>query len=865
MFRTTKLANVNVYTSASSQRLGVKSLILPEAMVKAKGGGKSPKGPKGGSKRSISKVKRSNQKQNKLVKQGKARPNSKPKFISNQRKEKSGLGPGRDQKEEQEQWMKKKEQDHDEALQELADEITGKDAAFIIDVKGKKGKKRRAEDSEDEEADESDEEALGALERGAMKRIETERGQEKKLRGLLPIKTKDGMKQRVEEVEASEDEDDEEEESGLGMEEDDEEEEDDDDITVKEEVSVVELYARRKELLTEKKIHIGSLASNYLEAPQERMINLEKLVKLVDSDQPIVIEMTVHRLAAASVLEILKDVTPGFKIVHQEARVNEKLKKDTLKLQKFEQSLLKCYKNYLLKLEKLVNQLKGREVLNKARQVNCCICPTLHLYLPLVVFAQFYICICQAQTVFFLDCMCQLLTNHPHFNFATNILHAVVPLLSSSNLEARAIVKKSIEEVFRGDLRGEISMEATRLINHLVKTRKHNVRNDVVDVLLALRIKNVNLDKEKEEEIEMKKKEARIKKIASKAKDSKQEKKRKKKLEGLEKEMLEAKGEEGKKVKDRYFTETTKLVFTIYFRILKSFPKSKLMGSVLEGLSRFAHVINIEFFSDLVTVFKELLSSGHLGLRDTLLATSTVFAILSGQGESLNIDPTSFYQGLYSSLFSISLSSCTASTTSLAVRALHDMLVKRKKKVSKARVLAFTKRLGTLSLQLEQGGAAGALSCLRALHTAHPVCAQLLDPEHEVGSGLFDPTLPDPEHCSASNTTSWELSLVSCHYHPMVAKLAEHVVAGCPSTGEKSLPQELKLKETEMVTEFSGEQMAFNPPVQPPAKKAKKKARGCPVSPEYLKEDAVSTEDPDLVDFHAVLLGKPTQTQSIII
>merc|ERR1712037_694225 len=145
----------------------------------------------------------------------------------------------------------------------------------------------------------------------------------------------------------------------------------------------------------------------------------------------------------------------------------------------------------------------------------------------------------------------------------------------------------------------EISKEAVRLINHLVKSRKHNVRNEVVDVLLALRIKNVNLDKEKEEEIEMKKRDARKKKLLNKGKDSKQEKKRKKKMEGLEKELLEARGEEGKNVKERFFTDATKLVFTIYFRILKSFPKSKLMGSVLEGLSRFAHIINIEFFSDL--------------------------------------------------------------------------------------------------------------------------------------------------------------------------------------------------------------------------------------------------------------------------
>ena len=45
-----------------------------------------------------------------------------------------------------------------------------------------------------------------------------------------------------------------------------------------------------------------------------------------------------------------------------------------------------------------------------------------------------------------------------------------------------------------------------------------------------------------------------------------------------ERELLESKGEEGRKVKEKFFTEATKTVFTIYFRVLKSFPRSKLMG-----------------------------------------------------------------------------------------------------------------------------------------------------------------------------------------------------------------------------------------------------------------------------------------------
>jgi len=54
----------------------------------------------------------------------------------------------------------------------------------------------------------------------------------------------------------------------------------------------------------------------------------------------------------------------------------------------------------------------------------------------------------------------------------------------------------------------------------------------------------------------------------------------------LEKELLEVSAEENKTKKSHYLTEVTKLVFTIYFRALKSNPKSDILSSVLEGLSK---------------------------------------------------------------------------------------------------------------------------------------------------------------------------------------------------------------------------------------------------------------------------------------
>lgn len=116
-----------------------------------------------------------------------------------------------------------------------------------------------------------------------------------------------------------------------------------------------------------------------------------------------------------------------------------------------------------------------------------------------------------------------------------------------------------------------------------MKTHAHNVNTEILDVLLALRIKEVNLDEEKEQEIKQKKLQSKKGNILQL---SKKEKKRKKRLQELEKEMLETKAEESKQVKQKNMTEITKVLFGIYFRILKSSINTKVLGVCLEGLAK---------------------------------------------------------------------------------------------------------------------------------------------------------------------------------------------------------------------------------------------------------------------------------------
>ena len=90
------------------------------------------------------------------------------------------------------------------------------------------------------------------------------------MKAMLPIKTKSGLKERH--IEVSEDEDEEDHTEAVKVDKPAEEDKQavvENDISPGDEVSVVELYARRKGILTEQKILIGSLASNFLEIPEE--------------------------------------------------------------------------------------------------------------------------------------------------------------------------------------------------------------------------------------------------------------------------------------------------------------------------------------------------------------------------------------------------------------------------------------------------------------------------------------------------------------------------------------------------------------------------------------------------------------------
>ncbi|XP_045592901.1 nucleolar complex protein 3 homolog [Procambarus clarkii] len=604
---------------------------------------------------------------------------------------------------------------------------------------------------------------------------------------LLPFKSDKGIIPRS--VEIKEESEEEEEEAAISDEETKETEEE------PKEKSTVEFLVERQKKLEEKKVKIGCLAANFIEEPEERLSGLSSLVHFMDESDPDV-AITVKKYAALSLLEVFNNIIPSYSI--QTHNLEEKLKKETKKLYFYENHMLSAYQIYLKGLESMLSNDK-----KKMKETN----PSLK-QMGLVA----------------LRCLGELLTKHSHFNYTTNIMQALVPFLNHHDDDTCSLVFSYLTKLFKADKDGRLSFEVVQRIDQYVRRRAFRVRPEVLKVLLGLRIKDtVSLDNEIEAKLTAKRKlthkEKLIKKLVDRNRHTKSNKDAKafRKKRKLEEQMKIIHKERATTVRKTHHTSVIQLVFGLFIHVLKRRPNNKLMGVVLEGLAKFAHLINIEFFADLLNVLGVLMAEGSLKFRESLHCIQVVFTILSGQGEVLTLDPHRFYKYLYANMFNLSAGTNHDDVLS-ALESVKQMLVERRKRVSIVRVQAFAKRLATLSLTLLHSGTIASLAILRSILLNHPSTETLLETDSEGTSGIFSAEVEEPEHSNAAATAFWELHLLMRHYHSTVRQMSEHLLHGAPLQGEKTLPYTLTKRSVDDLFEgYDPSEMRFNPAVPTPS------------------------------------------------
>ncbi|XP_069756673.1 nucleolar complex protein 3 homolog [Narcine bancroftii] len=553
----------------------------------------------------------------------------------------------------------------------------------------------------------------------------------------------------------------------------------------------------RKKTLEEKKICIASLASSILTAPDNNIKKLKELRSMLMEKDPHV-AITVRKLVMVSLMEVFKDITPSYRIRPlTEDEKAAKVRKETQHLREFEEGLVCQYKFYLENLEQTTKDWKQM----KKKKNN-------------VVSLK----ACKGLAEVAIKCLCELLVALPHFNFHNNIAMMIVPLMNDESRKISEMCCEAVENLFKQDKVGQASLCLVKLISGLIKSRSYELRPEVLKTFLTLRIKEVEVKKDSEDIVPKK----RFLTFQEKRKNlSRMQRKRKKAEDVIEKALLETETAESKDKKLKLHTEILNVVFLTYFKILKKAQKSIVLPEVLEGLARFAHLINVEFFDDLLVVLYSLIESGVLNYRERLHCIQTAFHILSGQGDVLNIDPMKFYTHLYKMLFVLHAGN-TNEEVLIMLQCLEVMLTKRRKQVSLQRAIAYIKRLTTLALNVLPNSAIGILATNRVLMNSFPKTDILLDNESQ-GSGLYLAELDEPEYCNAQNTALWELHYLQRHFHPVVRKFAVHLSVGAPSEGSGALRPELSRKHaTELFEEFSMKAMIFNPPITSFASNKKK-------------------------------------------
>ncbi|XP_057319666.1 nucleolar complex protein 3 homolog [Microplitis mediator] len=624
----------------------------------------------------------------------------------------------------------------------------------------------------------------------------------KRIRYLLPLKTKDGsIKKQVIEEEI---EDEEEEQQNLSENDnnDNEVENDSDNefiesfkmkkqnVKTKKEMTDIELMAHRSRLLNERRIKIGLTASSILENPELKINNFTILLDFMEEKTPG-IDITIKKLATVSLLEVFKDILPSYHL-HQLKQEGVKHKKETFQLQNYEASLLRNYKNYLQKLEKLAEKLRKKKG------------DTRIVAEPEMQLGELAI-----------TCMCDLLSSNPYFNYSSNIANFLIPYLNNKRQNVREIIAKCFSQLFKEDKKAELTLTIVRKLNQFIKSKEYSLHTEALSVLLSLRIRNVNLDKERDDELKQKKLMSHKQRILAL---SKRERKKNKKLEEVEKELLETKAEENKAQAHKILTEITTIVFTIYFRVIKNAPNSKILSACLEGLAKFAHCINLDFYQDLVNAINKLLAEGNLGQREQLHCIQTVFTILSGHGSSLTIDPHRFYSHLYKILPNIDLGR-NQENCEIVIQCLTQALINRRRRVTQARLVSFIKRISMITLQLQHHGSLGLLGIVKKLFQLCKTAEILLDTDNNVGDGTYQPELDDPEYCNAHRAALWELIALQRHYHCIVQRMAKNITYNVPTTGEGSLnPEIAKLSPEELYSQYDPSEVVFNPAVQIPKK-----------------------------------------------
>ncbi|CAK5264565.1 unnamed protein product [Mycena citricolor] len=496
------------------------------------------------------------------------------------------------------------------------------------------------------------------------------------------------------------------------------------------------------------KEQIASICQDIMADPEGSLGLLRRLhtfslaqVSTPTHPDPVPNDPVIRKLAILSQLAVFKDIIPGYRIrALSDKEKAEKVSQMVARTREWEQGLVVVYQNYLRALEA---ELKAKSELADIA----------------------------------LGAMCTLLTELIHFNFRVNLMNCIVARLSRKSWDKMSQnCLDTLVKTFKSDVTGTASLEIVRVINRMVKEKRFNVNPNVLTCLMHLRLKTelgVRSSDSHADKPDQPKRSSASKDAARRSKGkatsqphlSKAARKVAKEKREIDREFREAEAQVDKEERSATHTETLKLLFVLYFKIIKHDRPTALLPAALQGIARYSHLVNIDFFRDLLKVLKDLVvreieseeddePDMTRDVRLRLQCIVTAFELLSGQGEALNIDLIVPRVGAV-----VCAEISWKCSTTLAGRSIC--------KTAAYSIVTLVPKAALRSIKFVAGliGRDGKI-------------AAMLSTEERALDGSYRPEVDDPQLCNPFGTCFWELAALSSqHWDPDVRSEAAKVLS----------------------------------------------------------------------------------------
>ncbi|EGD73399.1 hypothetical protein PTSG_05094 [Salpingoeca rosetta] len=540
-------------------------------------------------------------------------------------------------------------------------------------------------------------------------------------------------------------------------------------------------------LLALRKEEIASACSAVLEAPETHITKLGSIIDLCRSNDAA-IKFAVRKLAIASLTAVFRDIIPGYHIRQlTEKEQTQRMTKEVKQVREYEGSLLKMYQAFLQHLHTCIKDLRESRKAYVKKHGPKMPASIAREEKDLKRVASLALLAAQS--------LCQLLETAPHFNFRNNIITVITPLMTGKlGSHLSRVTTSCAIDVFKADQAYDVSLSLAKAIAQEIKTSAYNVDPQMVGCFRFLKIQERHIKakkrdaeqdvKQRHEDRYSKKRGKRGKKEAQN-KGTRRERKELKAEKELSKELMATEKEANTKKLEHNQTQILKVVFAVYFRVLKHAQQSRTLPTVLEGIAHFAHLIDVAVFFDLLEVLKEVIASGSLSLPARMTAISAAMTLVAEEHSLTAVDPTSFLKELFVHIPATMLHPDLFKH----VLACTNLLLVRRKEVSVDRVAGLVKQLLDVCLHLPHHCVVATQALVRDVVRKYPRVAPMLEND-TVASGVYNPRAVLPEHSNALATALWEGALFASHYHPIARMFNTNIVHGAPLTGNARLPPE---------------------------------------------------------------------------